>query len=430
LAAVAGLGLCSAIIRFIPAKTDKAAIREDFYSVLCITFATILLVSAIIAACAPFIARVFFDGATTVVRLTALIVLLSSCNGVYLCLIRAFRSSIVYGAFMLLDTYAQVGLIAYLVLHGYGVLSVFYGVAAIRILLFLCLATYVTTRIGLSRPRFTNMRDYLRFSLPTIANAVSWWVVSSSDRYVIAGFLGTTSVGIYSAGYGLGNIFMMVVGIIGLVLAPTASKLYDEGKTEELTPLLGYSVKYLLLLAIPFVVGAAILGEPILRVLSSPEIAARGHHVVPIIALTAALFAVNAVVGLPLILAKKTPLAGIAWAAAAVVNLALNLVLVPWIGIIGSALGSLLSVALATGICAYYSSRELKAPVDLLFVVKSLVASGVMALVLWLVAPEGTVSVLLCILLGVAVYAAVMLPLRGLARHEFLFFWSLVRGKG
>ena len=50
----------------------------------------------------------------------------------------------------------------------------------------------------------------------------------------------------------------MPAGILGFVLPPALSKLYDEDRMDEVKMHLSYSLKYSLTLAIPFVFGAAI----------------------------------------------------------------------------------------------------------------------------------------------------------------------------
>lgn len=423
---LAGLGLPGAMTRFLPAKTEKAEIRDDFYSALCLTSAAVLLLSIAMAAAAPFIARVFFDGATNVVRMTALITLLLSLNGMYMSLLRAFRSMKAYALFTLAEAYAQVGLIAYLVMQDYGIFSIFYGIAMTRSVFLALLVLYVGRRIGFGRPRFTNMRQYLRFGMPTITSNVSWWVVSSSDRYVIAGFLGATSVGIYSAAYGLGSVLFMVISVIGLAMPPTLSKLYDEGRTDELAITMSYSLKYFLLLAIPFVVGAAVVAEPVLRLFTTANIASQGRAVLPLIAASILVFGVYSVIANSLVLAKKTAIVGLVWIGAAAVNLVLNLILVPRVGLIGSAIGTLAAYSLALGITSHYSFKEVKFPIDWVFVLKSLAASGAMAAVLWILHPTTSTDTVIAVVTGIAVYAGALLLLRGIRRDEIAFFRGIL----
>ncbi len=60
-----------------------------------------------------------------------------------------------------------------------------------------------------------------RYAMPLVPLALVAWISTLSDRYIIAGMLGSASVGIYAACYGLlGMPFLMAGGIIGQTLRP------------------------------------------------------------------------------------------------------------------------------------------------------------------------------------------------------------------
>jgi O-antigen/teichoic acid export membrane protein len=251
---------------------------------------------------------------------------------------------------------------------------------------------------------------------------ISAWIIASSDRYIIAYFLGTTSVGIYSAAYALGTIPLIFAAVLGIVLAPTLSKLYDEGRMSEVKIYLSYSLKYFLALAIPFVFGAAILGKPVLGLFSTVEIASQGYFVVPMVALGVLLYGAFAVIYHTLVLVKKTRILGVIWIIAALVNLGLNIMVVPYLGIMGAALACLIAYSLVLGMGSYYSFRELTFDIDWRFIIKSLIASAIMALVIWIIS---NLNVIITVLVGVAVYGVGLFLLKGFKREEIAFFSRL-----
>ncbi|MFC1927485.1 flippase [Chloroflexota bacterium] len=419
------LGLPVAMVRFLPAKTDRGEIQEGFYSILYLISLMTLAVSIMWIAAADFIAGAFFEGATVIVRITGLTILVWSLDTVFLTFFRAFRQMKRYALFTIANTYVQVGLIAYLVLNGHGILSIVIAVLAIRAVIFIILFYLIKSQIGIKRPHFHKMREYLSFGLPTIPGNISAWVVATSDRFVISYFLGATSVGIYSAGYGIGSIILMTAGVLGVVLPPAVSKLYDEGRMEEVKTHLRYSLKYLLAATIPFVFGAAILAEPVLRVFSTAEIASEGYIVVPLVALSTLFITAYVPIGNIIILVKKTRITGTIWIVCALVNLGLNILVVPRLGILGAAITTLIAYGLALGLTTYFSFREFRFPIDWRFTMKSLVASGAMSAAIWAIAPEGTLATALTVLAGAAIYGAVLLLLRGFTKEEFNFFKKL-----
>ena len=422
----AGLGLPGAIVRFLPAKIDRGEIQEEFYSVFCLVFLATLIVSIVWIAAADFIAGAFFDGATVIVRITGLIILVWSLDSVFLSLLRAFRQMKRYALFTIANTYVQVGLITYLVLNGHGILSIVLAVLGIRAVVFIILFSLIKSEIGIRRPHFPRIKEYLTYGLPIVPVNVASWVINSSDRYIVGYFLGVASVGVYSAGYTIGYVPFMFAQVLSVVLGPTLSKLYDEGRVDEVKTHLKYSLKYLLAAVIPFVFGAVILAEPVLRVFSTAEIASEGYFIVPLVALSILFVCVNSVIYIILVLAKKTKVLGVIFTIAALVNLGLNILVVPRLGILGAAITTLIAYGLALGLTTYYSFKEFKFPIDWRFIIKSLTASVIMSAALWAIAPEGTSATILTVLAGAAIYAAVVFLLKGFTKEEFRFFRGLL----
>lgn len=421
------LGLPYAMTRFLPAKTDRGEIQEDFYSVFCLVFLVTLAVSIILIAAADSIAGAFFEGAAVIVRVTGLIILVSSLDNVLLSLFRAFRQMKSYALFTVANQYVQIGVIAYLVLRGHGILAVILAVLAIKAIIFLILFCLIKSQIGLRRPHFSGIRKYLNFGVPTIPGGISAWIVASSDRYIIGLFLGASSVGVYSAGYGIGNLPFMLAGIFGFVLPPALSKLYDEGRIDEVKTHLSYSLKYILAVAIPFVFGAAMLAQPVLRLFSTAEIASQGYLIVPLVALSTLFFAAYVPIALVLVLVEKTKTTGAIWVSCALVNLGLNLLVVPRWGILSAAVTTLIAYGLAMGLTSYYSFKEFRFPIDWRFVAKSLIASAIMLLVIWLIHPQSNLATIIAVIVGAAVYGLVIFLLKGFRRDEISFFRQLLR---
>lgn len=420
-----GLGLPYAMTRFLPAKTNREEIQEEFYSVFYLVFLVTLVTSVVMIVAANFIARAFFNGAIHIVRITGLIILVWSLDWVFLSFFRSFLQMKRYAIFTIADMYGQLGLIAYVVLNGYGLFNVLLTVLAIRVVIFFILFFLIKHRIGIRRPRFSRIREYLNFGLPTIPGNISSWVVLFGGRYVIGYFLGVAPVGIYSAGHTLGSIPFVFAITLGFVLTPTLSKLYDEGRMNEVKTYLRYSLKYLLMIAIPFVCGATVLSKQVLGLFSTIEIALQGHYVVPIVALATLILCICGPFEYILVLVKKTKIISISHILAALINLGLNLLIVPVWGILGAAITTLITYSVLLGIEVLYSLREFRFVIDWHFIIKSLIASAIMSSVIWRISTVGNITVIATIIIGIIVYTVVLLLLRGAKKEEIRFFRTL-----
>ena len=132
----------------------------------------------------------------------------------------------------------------------------------------------------------------------------------------------------------------------------------------DIRTILTYSLKYYIGIALPCVFAVSVLSKPILLVLSTQQIATNGYLVTPFVAAGTALVGAYAVLVTILSLEKKTAFIGTIWMLAAALNFGLNLVLIPYLGLIGAALTTFLAFLLAFVLTAIYSTRHFKFDVN------------------------------------------------------------------
>jgi O-antigen/teichoic acid export membrane protein len=219
----------------------------------------------------------------------------------------------------------------------------------------------------------------------------------------------------------------MFLAPLSFMLPVVLSKYYDENNMKEVKTVLRYSLKYFLLLAIPATFGLSLLSKPILMILSTPEIASQGYLVTPFIALSAVLYGAYAVILQIIVLEKETKIAGTIWIIAAILNLGLNIVFVPYIGILGAAITTLIAFTLAFVLTSYYSFKYLTFDIDLPFILKSIFASVVMSLVIIKWNPLEILNVLIVIGVCVVIYSVILLLLGGVKKEEIKFFRELFK---
>ena len=421
------LGLPYTMVRFLAAAKKREEIQEGFYSIAFIVLFTSVIVSLLLFLFSKPIAASLFDNNLTIARILSLIVFIACLNGLLLNFFRTFQQIKRYSIFLFIQTWLQVALVAYFVLSGYGIFGAVIGLLISSFFVFLIMASFIISGIGIKIPKFTHIREYLAFGLPTVPESLSSWVVRSSDRYVIGIFLSTAFVGYYSPGYTLGNMINMFLAPLAFMLPPVLYKYYDENNMNEVKTVLKYSLKYFLAIAIPSVFGLSLLSKSILTILSTPEIALQGYLITPFVATSALLFGGHAVIVEIILLEKKTKIAGAIWIMAAILNLGLNLIFVPYMGILGAAVTTLIAYSLVLILTTYYSFKYFTFDVDLRFILKSIFASVVMSLVIIKWNPIGILNVLIVIGVCAVVYAAILLLLGGIKKEEIVFFKGLFR---
>jgi O-antigen/teichoic acid export membrane protein len=314
----------------------------------------------------------------------------------------------------------------FLILSHYGLFGAIFSILFTQIILFMIMSAIIASEIGVAVPHFTDLGKYLKFALPTMPNELSSFVVDSSDRFLIGFFLGASFVAFYSPGYVLGSIIIMFLAPISLLLTPTLSKYYDEGEISQVKVVLRYSVKYFLALSIPSVFLLSLLARPLLMTLTTQEIALQSSAMVPFVVISYLFFGIAAFYGEIIVLAKKTEYLGIGWICAAALNLIINAILIPRIGILGAAISTLIAYAFMLGFIYQRSLATLRFEIDISFVCKSVVASLPMALVVFALNPEYLLGVVAATAIGLLIYAAGIAILRGFNKDELHFFTELL----
>lgn len=423
---VAQLGLSGSLVRFIAAEKEKRKIQEGFYSIAVFILLTNLIASFLLFLYSKTFAEVFLEGRVDLIKIILLIIPIVSLNSLSQTFFQAFQEIKKYSLIILLQNYIMLVLVAYSVLSGYGTFWALMSYLIAQIIVFFLTSFLIFTRIGIKIPDFSQIKQYLKFGLPAIPSVISSWVITLSDRYLISYFLGAAFVGYYAPAYGIGETIMLFVGPVSFLLFPTLSKLYDEDKIHEAKMHLKYALKYFMLLAIPSAFGLSLLSKEILIILSTPEIAAQGYMITPFIALSILFYGAYSIVGFSLVMVKKPELASMIWIIAAIVNFGLNLVFIPFLGIIGASMTKLITYALAYGLITYYSFKYIRFDIDVKFILKSIFASLVMSLVIISWDPKGKFSVLLVIGICIVVYGVIIWILKGIKKDEIEFFKKIL----
>jgi len=196
----------------------------------------------------------------------------------------------------------------------------------------------------------------------------------------------------------------------------------------EVRTIMTHSLKYYAGIALPCVFALSVLSKPLLLVLTTRQIAESGYLVTPFVAAGTALLGAYSLIVIVIALKKKTVIIGTVWILSAVMNFGLNVMLIPYLGLVAAALTTFLAFLLAFVLTTLYSLRQFKFDVNKGFIVKSVCGSSIIALFLLLWNPSGLLSILLSIAFAAVIYLTVLLALRGFTIQEFKLIYRIYRG--
>jgi O-antigen/teichoic acid export membrane protein len=197
-------------------------------------------------------------------------------------------------------------------------------------------------------------REILGIGFAVIVTAPAYWVISSSDRWVLGYFEGAAPVGVYSVGSSVGIVGLTVNTALIATWLPEASRLFEARSADSLRRLGSMTEAMIALLACVWLAVTAAGGD-IVRLLSSPPFHP-GAEVVPFLAGSVFFAGIAQLANTVYVLETQVQRTIRWWILGAVVSFVFNFLLIPWIGMLGAAISQLLSVmlvALALGVNAW-----------------------------------------------------------------------------
>ena len=422
------LGLSYAILRFLGPEKDKGKISKGLSSIFAITALIGLALSALIFILSKPLAIAVFGGvnAAFYIKISSFLILLAAIDQLLINYFTAFQQMKRYSSFLILQTVGEVILITYLVLSGFGLSGAIISLLIARLITTTLGFLWVTSDVKLLTPDFSIVKSYLPYTLPLLPTAICYWLINLGDRYVIGYFMGVDAVGIYSASYGLGGLLVLFYAPLSSTLFPAMVHCYENNKIQELKTHLKYSLKFFLMFAIPAFFGLSVLSKSLLVTLATSEFV-EGGVVVSIVALATVLFCCGSINTHVLNLFKETKKVGLIYMASASINLVMNIILVPLMGIVGAAIATLVTFAVHLFVVSAISFKKVSYDIDLKFISKSIIASIPMAFVVWKLNPYGAVSILIAVGIAAGVYFGVLILLRGFTKDEYEFLKGMLR---
>jgi O-antigen/teichoic acid export membrane protein len=203
----------------------------------------------------------------------------------------------------------------------------FGGTAAILVAL-----VYVHRARLAIRPSAERLRPMLRFGLPTMPAELSLYALNFIDRIMLVRFVGLAEAGLYSLAVKFSQVVTVVVRAFNLAWPPLAYSIRDD---QEAKRTYAFIVTYFLLLAAVLVLALSLEARWIARALAAPQFF-ESHKAVPLVSTGVTLYALYLVLVVVVGRVGRTEFSFPVTAAAAAVNVGLNLALVPPYGLVGA----------------------------------------------------------------------------------------------
>lgn len=182
-------------------------------------------------------------------------------------------------------------------------------------------------------------REMLHYSIPMIANSISWWVNNASDRYVVIWFCGIAANGIYSVSNKIPSILNVFQTIFGQAWALSAVKDFDPNDKSGFFINTYNAYNCLMVIVCSFIIASD-------RFLSKFLYIGKFYSAwkyVPFLTIAIVFGALVGYIGGFFTAVKDSKTFATSTVVGAVTNIILNFILVPVIGALGSALATTVS---------------------------------------------------------------------------------------
>jgi O-antigen/teichoic acid export membrane protein len=340
---VTQLGLSSAFFR---AYTYDYESRRDQLDVLSTTVLALLLISvpvalAIIVA-APWLTVLLLNSTSygDAVKLSALVILMQNFTVPGLAWSRAENRAALFSILSIVTLLVTAGGTIVLVggLH-LGIAGALIATGGGYAIVAVCTLPLILLRAGFHL-RFDISRGLFTFGFPHVVNLLSGWVLQLSDRYLLGHFGSLSQAASYAVAYSLGGALSAVI------IAPFSlawwSLMYTIAKSQDAVRTFQLIFRWFSIVLLFATFGLSIFGVAVLDLFFPPAYHSTAP-IIPIVATSIMFNGISVVVGLGTSIQRKTWYAAALVTFSALVNLALNLVLIPLYGAMGAAVTTLIA---------------------------------------------------------------------------------------
>jgi O-antigen/teichoic acid export membrane protein len=366
--AIAKIGSPSSVVRYYAESKTTGRVNE-FLSTVVFGYGALALSFTVLFWCViQFVPDKFLDrNLRNIMSLASILIFLNCLSAAMTSILRAEQKTKLYNLLTVISRYGSLALSIFFVffiikgLYGFYVGQILSGLLVALALLYICLKK---EKIGYSFFSREIFRKSMKFGFYLSWSELGHLLLNYADRYLIQLYLGAVSLGLYTAGYNLATYIIEIIKYpINYALDPIYLSIFAKHGEEETKVFLSKALRYFLLFVFPIVFGFIGIGKDLLGFLASSRYL-QAYPIIPYVVLGNAIYACQVILNAGLILRNKTHILMNVKILACLLNIGINLYLIPRYNIVGAALATLISYVFYTAVITYYSFKELSFRID------------------------------------------------------------------
>ncbi len=298
---------------------------------------------------------------------------------------------------------------------GYGLIEIAYafligGFTDLLLGFFICNWKFVRFKFTID---LNFWKKATRASLPLTFITIAAIIYTRTDIVMLSIMKGDEVVGWYNAAHNLLLSVSPIAGVFATALLPVMTRLFTTS-ISSLKFVYEKSCSYLLMVSLPLAVGIMLLSTPIVDFFYGSEFV---HSVIilRILAWNIVLGFLNAVLFRVLISINRENQIVVAGVICAILNVILNLILIPHFSYIGAAIATVVTLTVLFGLNLYFVSKYLyRLPLHRI-AIKPILAAAVMAIFIYFSSGLNLVTI---IIIAVVIYFAVLFIIKGFTKED------------
>lgn len=353
--ALAIMGMYDAMYRMFFEKDETEYKKEICSTAMLVTMITSFIIFAIMILGRNLIAEYAFGNSqyAYLVYITATATLIGATNSIISAPTRMQNKRKVYLIMNTVSPVLSYGISVPLLLSGHYIIAL--PLAALIAASSSELIFWVLNRnwFSLKKIRKEYIKPLLSIAIPLLPNFLIYWIFNSSDRLMITNLIGTSASGIYAVGAKLGHASQLIYTAFSggwQYFAFVTMKEKDQVQTNSLI------FEYLGVISFGCSMFVFALSKIIFKVLFTGEYVS-GFIVAPYLFLAPLLQMLFQVAGNQFLVVRKTWPNMAILLSGALLNVVLNLALIPSIGVEGAAIATLVGYAVSDVICIIVLSK-------------------------------------------------------------------------
>ena len=258
------------------------------------------------------------------------------------------------------------------------------------------------------------IKSGLPFGMISLALSIDY----SVDTFMLSIYVPDNQVGWYNVAYGLLKSALFIFGAFNKVIVPSLTKVYE---TEPKTVNRWYyrTIKFYIILAIPFSIGGMLLAFPLFNLLYTPEFLPAAV-VFQVIIWDAAFLLFSSFCGQITTITSKENLAMRIYILSAVFNVIMNLIMIPRFGILGAAYITVLTDFFIAALFLNILKKAMQLPPIFPFIIRSIGAASIMGILIWFLKD---MNIFILIGLGITIYFVCASLMKVLDKED----WRLIK---